>query len=451
MRAGRFDRPPPGEPATIHFPPIARATLETGLAVWHVRHDPVPIATATLLVARGTGDDPPDRHGLASLTGDLLDEGAGDRDALALADAFAALGTQLEIDVGPDATSLSVTVLSRLLGPALALMADVVARPRLLPDDFARVRELRLNRLRQLSRSAATAADRMYVSTLFAGHAYGHGALGTTASLDAITLDDARGFWTGMYGARSATLIVVGDVETTGVLRHAGEAFGDWRGASPSAPRAAAPAPAADPRVFLVDRPGAPQSELRLGHIAPARITPDYHALVTLNAVLGGQFTSRINRRLRQEKGLTYGARTSFDLRRVAGTFSCESSVDAGATAEAVSDILDEFAAIRRAMVPADELAAARAALTRGYVRNFETGGQLARAVAQLATHGLPDGTFDRFVPTVQAMTVEAVHAAAQAHVRPDDATVVVVGDAARTREALAELGRPVVVSVPEF
>lgn len=449
--ANRFTRPDPGTPMAVRFPSIARQTLDSGLSVWAIRHAAVPIATASLLIARGTGDDPTDRHGLASLAGDLLDEGANGRDAIELAEAFAALGTQLEIDVGPDATALSVTTLSRFLAPALALMCDVVARPRMEPQDFRRVRELRLNRLRQLSQSAGTMADRTYVSALFREHSYGHGALGTTASLDAITLDETREFWARMYGARTATLVVVGDVDPGQVWRDAGQAFGGWTGSRESLPRLVKPDVQPDARVFLVDRPGAPQSELRLGHLGPPRGTPDYHALVTLNAVLGGQFTSRINRRLREEKGVTYGARTAFDFRRVAGTFSCDTSVDAGATAEAIADILAEFQDIRHGEVPALELGSARASLTRGYVRNFETAGQMARATAQIATHELPDDTFDRFVPSVEAVTGEQVHAAADACIRPEDATIVVVGDAARCQGPLEALGRPVVVATPEF
>lgn len=447
----RFERPSPGHPTPIHFPAIARTRLDHGLAVWGIAHRRAPIATATLLLARGSGDDPIGRHGLASLTGDLLDEGAGARDAIALADAFGRLGTQLDVDVGPDATSLTVSGLSRVLPQALALMADVVMRPRLDAADFARVRELRLSRLRQLSRSAATMADRAYVSALFGAHAYGHGALGTSASLDAISLDDARAFWAAMYGPAASTLIVVGDVDVAEVGARADEAFGGWREAIAAPPRAATPDATPDRRVLLVDRPGAPQAELRIGHVGPSRLTPAYHALVALNAVLGGQFTSRINRRLREEKGVTYGARTSFDFRRVAGTFSCDTSVQADAAGAAVADVLDELDRVRQDEVPFAELDAAKASLTRGYVRNFETAGQLARAAAQLAAYGLPDDTFDRFVPGVDAVSRAAVHAAAAEFIRPADATIVVVGDADTCRPQLDALGRDVELAKPEF
>jgi zinc protease len=448
--SARFTRPAPGEATPVRFPRIARERLDNGLRVWTIPYGAIPVATVMLVTSRGTGDDPAHLHGLASLTGDLLDEGAGDLDAIGVAEAFARLGTQLDIDVGPDALTVSCSGLSRSLGRVLELLASVVRRPRLEAPDFARVRELRVNRLRQLSRSAGTVADRAYVTALFGDHAYGHGALGTTAALAAMTVDDARGFWREHVGPSITTLIVVGDVAPAEVTAAARRGFDSWEGAiEPS--RAGAGSTVPDPRVLLVDRPAAAQSELRIGHVAPGRSTPDYHALVVLNAVLGGQFTSRINRRLREEKGITYGAHTSFDFRRLAGSFSCDTSVQSDATADAVVDVLAEFGTVRDTAVSDEELAAARASLTRGYVRNFETAGQIARAAMQLAVHDLPDDTFDRFVPAVEAVTSDDVHKGATRHVRPDEATVVVVGDAAACATPLEKVGRSVEAATPEF
>ena len=445
----RFTRPPAGPPTPVRFPPIERTRLGNGLRVWTIPYGALPVATATLVIDRGTADDPADRHGLASLTGDLLDEGAGDLDAIALADAFARAGTHLNIDVGPDTTTLSCAGLSRALERTLGLMAAVVRQPRLAQADFDRVRELRVNRLRQLSRSAGTMADRAYVSAVFGQHAYGHGALGTTASLAAMQVDDARAFWQAHVGPAIATLIVVGDVTADAVTTAAGHVLGGWE--APVGPAAASDrAPDADARILLVDRPGAAQSELRIGHLAPARSTPIYHPLVVANAVLGGQFTSRINRRLREEKGITYGAHSSFDFRRLAGSFSCDSSVQGDATADAIADVLAEFAAIRDERVGDEELAAARASLTRGYVRNFETAGQIGRAAVQLATYGLADDTFDRFVPAIEAVTADDVQSAA-AVIRPEQATVVVVGDAQVCGSSLERIGRPLARVSPEF
>jgi predicted Zn-dependent peptidase len=204
-------------------------------------------------------------------------------------------------------------------------------------------------------------------------------------------------------------------------------------------PPAGLPVP---PRLNVVARPGEPQSEMRIGHVAAARATPDYHALVTANMVLGGQFVSRINLNLREDKGYTYGARTLFDFRRLPGPFVLQASVQTEATAHAIRESLREVAEIRgeRPITP-DELALGTAALTRGYARNFETADQIARAVAQIALYGLSDRYFDEFVPKIESVTTGEVTAAAVRHLDPDRLTTLIVGDVDRISRDLRTLG----------
>ncbi len=448
----RFLPPPVGAPTAVRFPVIARDTLDNGLAVWAIAHTSVPLVTAVLTLAHGTADDPPSQPGLASLVADLVDEGAGAYEAIELSEALMRLGSHLDIDTGADETVFTLTTLTRQFLPSMALLADIVLRPHMAESSLARVRELRTSRLRQMSQSAGSMADRAFVSSVFRGHPYGHGAFGTTAGLESITVDDARGFWAALAGPRRATLIVAGDATETEIHRVAEQTFGGWTGGPPPRPLVPVPAPSAEPRIWLVDRPEAPQSELRIGHAAPWRRTRQYHAMVTLNAVIGGQFTSRINRNLREEKGITYGARTSFELRRVAGSFSCDTSVQGDATGVAVREILREFEEVRHeGRVPEAELARAKASLTRGYVRHFETAVQLARAAGQLATHELDADVFDRFVPEVTAVTPAQLADTARSMLRPDEATIVVVGDAARIESSLVDLGRKLSIVTPEF
>lgn len=448
----RFERPDPGLAEAVRFPPVGRMVCDNALGVWTLPVPGVPVVSMALVIRHGTAADPAGQPGLASLTADLLDEGAGALTAIEVAEAFGRLGTELDVDVGPDATVLSLSCLSRVAPEVLARLADVVMRPRLEPKDFERIRDLRLARLRQISRSAAATADRAFTTTIFDGHPYGHGSLGTTRALESMYTEACRSFWASAYRPGDATLIITGALGDGAVLRAAVEAFGAWTAAAPPHPVPVDTATeAAGGRVLLIDRPGAPQSELRLGHRGPARHVPDYHALVVLNAIVGGQFTSRINRRLREEKGVTYGARSSFDFRRLAGVFCCDSSVQADATADAVRDVLDELVRVGVDPVGEDELAAATALLTRGYVRHFETAGQLTRGLSQLASLDLPDDTFDRFVPGVEAVTARDVQAAARAHVHADQATVVVVGDASMVASSLEHLGYEVVPMAPEF
>jgi predicted Zn-dependent peptidase len=427
--------------------------LSDGFDVWTIPQSGVPVAAVMLVLDRGSSSDPADRPGLAGLTTELLDEGAGPRDAVELADAFARLGSELEIEVGADVLTLGVTTLSRHVPAAIELFADVVMRPHLGQPDFERVRELRIARLRQLSRSPGAAADRVFLEAVYGAHPYGHGTLGTMASIEGCKLDDTRRFWEHELAAAGASLIVAGATTPEIVMAAARERFDGWRGQRPVGRHTTgSPDTPATARVLLVDRPGAAQSELRVGHYGPSRRTPVYHELVTMNAVLGGQFTSRLNRTLREDRGVTYGVRTAFEFRRSAGSFACETSVATEATAESTAEVLREFADLQQSgRLGADELDRAKSSLTRGYARHFETGVQLARAVVHLVTHDLPPAIYDEFVPAVEAVTPDEVTAVARDVLRPDAATVVVVGDAERCRIPLERLGWPVVMTTPSF
>jgi predicted Zn-dependent peptidase len=346
-----------------------------------------------------------------------------------------------------------VTSLARFAGPALTLLADIAARPSLSEADFVRVRQLRLHRLTQLRDMPAAVADRAFVRLLYGSHPYGHTSLGSERALSLMTVDDVRAFHLAALRPSEATLIAVGDCDHESMHRLASGAFAGWDGtaaASASVP-AGTPEPA---RLNVVPRPAAPQSELRIGHVAVARRTPDYHALVAANMVLGGQFVSRINLNLRQDKGFTYGARTAFDFRRLPGPFSLQASVQTAVTSRAIEESLGEIAAIRgpRPVTP-EELMLGIAALTRGFARNFETAEQIARAVTQLALFDLPDDYFAEFVPRVEQVTVDDVTRVAARHLDPTRLTTLVVGDFDAFGGDLPRLGlgAPVVLSPDTF
>jgi zinc protease len=451
----RFVLPDIGAPGPVTFPAIAREALDNGLRVWSIAHTTVPVATAQLVIRHGASSDPPNQPGLAGVAADLLDEAAGPYDAIQLANAFARVGSQLVTEVGSDVVTLGFTTLDRFFPQALALLGEVIQRPRLDDADLARVRELRLSRLRQLSSSASAAADRTFYRAVFGAHPYGHGVLGTTPALGAISLDDVREFRATRVVPADATLIVAGNLDHAAVMSAARTVFGRWTADATAAPDRAVddwPAAPSTPRVLFVERPRAPQSELRIGHVGPPRDVEAYHRLVTLNAALGGQFSSRLNTTLREKKGLTYGVHTAFDFRLAAGSFACETSVQADGTAEAIRDVLSECDAIRApGNITSDELARAKAAITRGYARHFETADQLVRAAIQLAAYGLPDDTFDRFVPSVAAVSASDCEAAARAFLHPGGAVAVVVGDPDVCRSQVEALGYPVTTATPEF
>jgi predicted Zn-dependent peptidase len=429
--------PAVGPDPAFRFPEIRKRHLPNGLEIWTAEHRSVPVVTLVLLLRVGSATDPPHRPGLASLTGDMLDEGAGDRSALEVNDALARIGAQFDTEVGPDATILTVTTLARFTTRALELLADMAVRPQFDEHEFARVRELRANRLRQLRDVPSAVADRAFAALVYGTHPYGHLAIGSEEALQHIGLDEVRAFHRRAYRPLDATLIAVGDATHDELADAAAAQFTSWDGgaardnAIASAMRQALVRPPARSRRFaLLDRPSAAQSELRMGHVAVPRSTPDYHALVVLNMVLGGQFVSRINMNLREDKGFTYGARTAFDFRLGPGPFQLQVSVQTAATAAAIQEVLSELEGIRGARPVTDrELDLARAALTRGYPRNFETAEQLARSSAQLALYGLPDDYFERFVPAVAALDLDALARVASTYVQPDQLATLIVGD----------------------
>ena len=431
--------------ALFVFPTIHKSRLPNGLEVWSVRHGAQPVATMVLLVRAGSSADLAGRPGLASLTGDMLDEGAGRRDALEVHDALARIGAQFDTEVGPDATFLTLTTLTKFRLQGLALLADLVTRPRFDAGEFERVRHLRTNRLRQLRDVASATADRAFATAVYGDHPYGHLAIGTMEALEHMKLDDVRDFHRRAYQPGQAVLIVVGELTHDRAREEAAEAFGTWATASDAGqvapPALDAPGQAAH-RLLLVDRPKAAQSELRIGHVAVSRRTPDYHALVVANLVLGGQFVSRLNMNLRERKGYTYGARSWFEFRLGPGPFQMSASVQTEVTADAIAEAVREMASLRGAQpITPTELETARATLTKGYPRNFETADQLARSVAQLALYELADDYFATFVPRIAAIELGAVQDAATRNLHPERLVTVIVGDADRVAPTLEVLG----------
>jgi len=396
----------------------------------------------------------------------MVDEGTGSLSAIEVSEGLARIGAEYDVDVGADATCFSLTTLSRFAERGASLLADILIRPSLRDGDFDRVRQLRLDRLRQLKDLPPAVAERAFLRLMYGEHPYGHLPIGNALALGAMALEDVAAFHAARFRPSRATIIVAGPLSHGGLLRLADEAFSGWPEASTpvdvhapaevgsqgdptsqhrlggppggrTAPEAASPT-----RLAVVPREGAPQSELRIGHLSARRNTPDYPALLVMNAVLGGQFVSRVNLKLREEKGYTYGARTGFDWRRGIAPFSLQASVHTASTADAISDCLAELDGIRGSRPPSErEMSLAKASLTRGYPRSFETAQQVARSVAKLALFGLPDTYFEEFVPRVHAIGPADVIRAAERYVDPAQAVTLVVGDYQAVAESLRPLG----------
>src|SRR5689334_2653139 len=427
------------------FPGIERHVLANGLNVRTVEHTSAPVLSMVMHVEGGSGADPAAQEGLASLTADLVDEGTGSLSAIDVSDALARIGGDYDVDTGPDAIGFSLTTLTRFADRGAELLAGLLTRPTLRDSDFTRIRQLRIDRLRQIRDIASAVAERAFLRLLYGQHPYGHSPLGNEEALRVITLEDVTAFHAEMFRPSQATLVLAGGLRHAELLALAERAFGGWtEPADRPAPRTPASAITAEPttrKIALVHREAAAQSELRIGHLAAFRRTPDYAPLLLMNAILGGQFTSRVNMKLREEKAYTYGARTSFDWKRGLAPFALSTSVHTASTAAAIADATAEIEEIRGSRpVTEGELAHAKAALTRGYPAGFETAAQVARAVSSLALYDLPDTYFTDFVPTVSAVTASEVTRVAAQYLDPSRLTALVVGDAQVVAESLHTL-----------
>lgn len=443
------DKPELGPPQP--FDPPAPDVFETanGMTVWLFERHSLPIVSAAIVVPYGAASDPPDAAGLAHVTADMLDEGAGKRSAVELSTAITDLGATLATGAGADGSFASLTTLKKNLEPAFGILADVVARPRLEPKEWKRVSELWVNDLRKRADDPASVSRVVASAALYGrGTPYGHPADGFVESARNVDLGDVKAFYATHWRPDRAVLVVAGDLTKAEVTRLADSALGTWK--APKG-REAPPEPPADrlmpagerPRVVLVDRPGAPQSVIAVVREGVRASDPSAPLLDLVNTALGGSFTSRLNQNLREEHGWSYGARSAFGETRGTGPFVARASVVTEATGPALKEMLGELTKIAASGLTPDELRKVRAQDRADLVQTYEKVTGVSRRLGSLAMLGLPPG-FDAAASRArQAATLEALAELAKTHLDPSKATVVVVGPRAQVAPQLAAIGLP--------
>jgi zinc protease len=427
----RTHPPQAGAPDALNLPAIQKRQLSNGVPVWIVELHKVPVVQVNLVVFSGTADDPPGKFGVASLTAAMLDEGAGTRSALEIADAVDFLGADLEATGGIDRTTLSLHVPVARLPAALPTMADVALRPSFPPAELERVRRERLTSIIQARDDPATVDALAYSRALYGPmHRYGTATIGAATTIKSLSTDDLRAFYTAAFQPANAALLIVGDVTPEKVMPLFESSFGGWKPAGTNPSHAMLPAvpPPAERQVFLVDLPGAPQSQIRIGGIGVARSTPDYFPIEILNTILGGSFSSRLNNNLREQHGYTYGASSVFDMRLTPGPFVAAAAVQTDKTAEALKEFFVELTRIREP-VPADELERAKNYVARRFPGGFETTHDVAARLEEMRVYHLPDDYFSRYVGNIEAVTAEDVGRVARQLIVPDRFIVVIAGD----------------------
>jgi zinc protease len=434
---------PASWPEAPFAPPLpVRFVLPGGVRVFLLENHRLPLVSVRVLHgAAGTREDGA-RPGLAALTADLLDEGAGGRRAIELSEELERLGARMTIGASVDRVTLSLDTLTETLEPALAIAADATIRPALAADDFDRIKSERLADLALRPDSPRAIAGVVFEQIVFGAHPYASPGSGWVDTVEHLTLDDVKAFWKTHYAPKATTLVVAGDVTRAQLEPMLRRTWSGWKGVARPAPAGKRPTPR-PPVLAFVDRPGAPQSVVTIGRLGPDAADPRRAPLDVANTAVGGSFAARLNARLREELGYTYGIFSTVWRGSRAGAWSVSSSIRTDVTGAGIREVLAILQATAASPLPADELAKSQSLIVRGLPQDFETNGATAGAYANLIADGRPLTSYRDLPGQIARVTAAS---AQQAGARQwKDLSIVVVGDWSLVGKDLEALGLPIV------
>jgi len=435
----RSGPPKMGPPPSLKLPPIRHLELSNGIKVLLLEKHAVPLVQVNLVIKAGALMDPDGKAGLASMTASMLTEGAGSRNSLEFADAVDFLGADISASSGFSIMGISLHTPLAKLDSSLLLLADVARRPRFPADELERMRKESLTALLQWRDEPRMLASVLFNRTLYGEHPYGRPTGGTAATLRAMTADDLRKFHGGYIVPGNTTIIVVGDVTGDAMVPKLESAFGDWKGEPAQPPAVPAIGQVREKSLLFVDKPGAAQSVIQIGRVGVPRLTDDYYAIVVMNTILGGSFTSRLNMNLREKHGYTYGAGSRFDFRPLPGPFVASASVQTAVTDKSLVEFVKELKGILDP-VPAPDVERAKNYVALGFPGDFQSVSQIAAKIEELVIYGLPDDYFNKYIDRILAVTPSDVERVAKKYIDLNNIAFVVVGDRKEVGDSVAAL-----------
>ena len=439
---------PKSEP--VFIPPTpTRTTLTNGMGISVVEQRGLPIVAFGVLMDAGASRDPEKLPGLAGFTAQMLPEGTNSKSSQEIAQAFEFIGSRISTDGRREYTLLSAETLTKHFSTALELTSDLLLHPNFPDHEVERVRREHLTELRRGKDEPNAVAEQLMAGLVFnKDSGYGHSLSGTETSIGSLTREDLVRQFSRDYSPANANLIVVGDVSIDEVVKQAESVFGDWKSDSNAANIRSESVPSNGvASIYLVDRPGAPQSVIRAMHTTIPRLHPDYLGLTLMNYAFGGQFSARLNQNLRQEKGYSYGYQSHVQWYRGPSLMLAGGAVQTEVTKESVFETLKEFNEVRDSRpISEEELENAKASVLRSFPANFERPGAIMGQVLQMVQFGLPDDYLQTVRSNVESVTLDDVHRITQELIRPDQLKILVVGDRQQIEAGLRELDLPIVI-----
>ncbi|MFN8007590.1 MAG: pitrilysin family protein [Terriglobia bacterium] len=431
-----------GEKGDFQAPGFTTHRLSNGLTVIVSERDELPKVAVGLVVKAGSTADQATLPGEAWMTAEMLDEGTGSRSALDIQAALDRLGVILGTAGESEISHVGIDTLERNLVPAMELMADIVLNPSFPDSELERQRKQRLDSILQERNSPPAIARKSFRSALFGSlHPFGRDVAGNESSIEGISRDDLLKYYQQYWKPNHSALIFAGAISMTRAIELSEKYFGGWPAVEVPAVQVPVVHPPKKMHLYLVDRQDAPQSQIRLGSIGPKRNTQDHHAIELLNTVMGGAFSSRLNLNLREEKGYTYGASTTFAFGRDTGFWVASTGVQTRFTAETLIELVKEFREIVNGRpVTAHELEMAKTNLIRGFSQRFETLGRVVDQAVESISFDLDLAEIQRYPEEIEAITLEDVNAAARRYYNIDQSLAVIVGDLTQIEQKIREL-----------
>ncbi len=437
----RTQKPGPGAASKFHSPAVWHTKLSDGIPVVGTHYSAIPMTSLSLSVPAGRLYETMGTLGLSSMTAEMLQQGTTSLSATEFTEELDRLGASLRASADDTEITLSLSCLDKHLDEAMKLLGDVVLHPRFAEDDFKRIQKARLVALETRSDQIRAIAGDAYRRLLWGDTVAGMPTEGTHATIEKLSLDDLKTFWREHVVPSGARLTWVGRADANEVSKLFATITGEWTssGAPPKleAPKANA---IAGTKLYLVDKPGAAQSELRLGHLSLASTDPDFYPLNVLNQPLGGAFTSRVNLNLREDKGYTYGARTGVDGGVFPGAFTASAAVKTDVTKESVFEFMKELKSIEGGITD-KELAFTKDSLAQSMLRQFEATRDLSAMVENISKYGWPDDYADQRLKQLMSFTLDDMKRQATTNIHPDAMVLLVVGDKQKIAKGLGELG----------
>jgi zinc protease len=444
----RSQPPAGGAPRRFAFPPFRRLQLANGLQILAARRPRFPLVDLEILSPAGGQYEALELPGLASLHGELLDEGTGRRSALEIAARIEALGGFLSSGAGWNMAFVETGVLARHLAPGLELLADIIRSPSFEEGEIDRLRHQRQVEILRRQGQPTLLGDQAFNAAVYRGTVYGRPLIGTAQGLERAGRERLRRFYRRHVVPGGSTLIAVGDLDVDELHALAEEHLGGWTGGPPPRRPVIVPPALAGIEVHLVDRPGSAQTQLQIGQAGVPRPHPDFHALMMWNAVFGGKFTSRINLILRERHGFTYSAQSYFTRRQGPGPFVVRSAVATGFAGDAAREVVGELRRMCEEPITEEELAETRDYLVGVFPYTLQTVGDLTKRLENLVLFDLGDDHYEHYPALFHRITREEILRVAREHLRPENLAIVAVGPAEELRPQFEDLG-PVSVHSP--